>query len=274
MEPAEAFRKDRRARVSENACNEPLLESSRRFLVESIRAEYSYNFEWLSRPIIQYPQDIVAIQELIWRVKPDLVIETGVAHGGSVIFTASLLALLDYCDAVQTGQTIDPRAPKRKVLGIDIDIRSHNRVAIEAHPLAHRIEMIEGSSISPRITAQVFEKAKDFSRILVCLDANHTHNHVLAELDIYAKLVSQDSYCVVFDTIIDRLPDNMFADRPWGRGNNPTTAIQHFLSRLDAEPVVACDGQRLNFEVDAQIDNKLLISVAPGGYLRRIPNGN
>jgi cephalosporin hydroxylase len=274
MDHAEAFRAERAARVRENARNAPLLEASSRFLVESIRAGYSYNFEWLSRPIIQYPQDIVALQELIWRVKPDLIIETGIAHGGSVIMTASMLALLDYCDAVEAGKMLDPRVARRRVVGIDIDIHPHNRAAIAAHPLAHRIEMVEGSSIAPEVIAKVRDRAKDFTRILVCLDSNHTHDHVLAELEAYAVLVSPESYCIVFDTVIDRLPESALGDRVWGQGNNPLTAVDQFLAKLQTERVAACDGERLSFEADAQIDGKLLISVAPHGYLRRLPRGS
>src|SRR5437870_6980219 len=136
MTPIEAFRKERTARVGVNAGNIPLLESSKCFLVETIRSGYSYNFEWLSRPIIQYPQDIVAIQELIWQVKPDLIIETGIAHGGSVILSASMLALIDYTEAVASNSSLDPKASRRRALGVDIDIRAYNRAAIETHPLA------------------------------------------------------------------------------------------------------------------------------------------
>ena len=219
--------------------------------------EYSYHFNWLSRPIIQYPQDIVAIQELIWQIKPDLVIETGIAHGGSLILSASMLALLDYCDAVESGQMLDPKAARRRVLGIDIDIRAHNREAIEAHPMAHRIDMLQGSSIAPEIVAEVRKRATEHERVLVILDSNHTHAHVLAELEAYAPLVSPGSYCVVFDTVIEDLPAGMYPDRPWDVGNNPKTAVREFLTRSH------------DFVVDEDIEAKLLITVAPGGYLRR-----
>jgi cephalosporin hydroxylase len=227
-------------------------------MLESIKNKYSYNFAWLGRPIIQYPQDIVAMQDLIWQVKPDLIIETGIAHGGSLILSASMLALLDYTDAVTSGQPLDPAASYRRVLGIDIDIRSHNCAAIEAHPVAHKIEMIEGSSIAPEIIAQVHEKAKEHDCILVCLDSSHTHDHVLAELNAYARLTSKGSYCVVFDTIIEDMPAEIFPDRPWGPGNNPKTAIREYLK---THP---------EFEIDKRVDHKLLISVAPDGYLKRV----
>lgn len=219
---------------------------------------YAYNFSSLGRPIIQVPQDMVAIQELIWHIKPDLVIETGIAHGGSLVLSASMLALLDYCDAVETGQTLDPKASRRRVLGIDIDIRAHNREAIEAHPMAHRIDMIQGSSVAPSIVAEVHRRAVGHGRIMVILDSNHTHEHVLAELEAYAPLVSSGSYCVVFDTVIEDLPPGMYPDRPWDVGNNPKTAVREFLA-----------GNH-DFDVDEDMAAKLLITVAPGGYLRRI----
>jgi len=220
--------------------------------------KYSYHFEWQGRPIIQYPQDIVAVQELVWQIQPDLIIETGIAHGGSVIFSASMLALLDMRDAIEAGQTIDPSNSKRKVLGIDIDIRDHNRQAIEAHPMSSRIQMIEGSSIDHEIVGQVRLIASNYRRILVCLDSNHTHDHAMAELEAYAPLVSRGSYCVVFDTVIEDMPADMYPDRPWGPGDNPKTAVREYLK---AHP---------EFEVDTGIQNKLLITVAPGGYLRRV----
>ncbi len=210
--------------------------------------KYSYHFEWLGRPIIQYPQDVVAMQELIWNVQPDLIIETGIAHGGSLIFYAAMLELNAACGGPQDA----------RVLGIDIDIRAHNRAAIEAHPMSKRIDMIQGSSIAPVIIAQVHEKAASRENVLVILDSNHSHAHVLAELEAYAPLTSVDSYCVVFDTVIEDMPADMFPNRPWGKGDNPKTAVWEYL-KTHAE-----------FEIDRQMDNKLLISVAPSGYLKRV----
>ena len=167
---------------------------SRIWLRDTLKHRYTYNFSCMGRPIIQYPQDMVAMQELIWQIKPDLIIETGIAHGGSLILSASMLALLDMVDAIEQGRVLDPRQSNRKVLGVDIDIRAHNRAAIEAHPMATRIQMIQGSSIAPDIIQQVHDIAKDYQRILVCLDSNHTHEHVLAELEAYAPLTSIGSY--------------------------------------------------------------------------------
>lgn len=220
--------------------------------------KYSYHFDWLGRPIIQFPQDIVATQELIWEIKPDLIIETGIAHGGSLIFSASMLAQLDLCEAIAAGATINPSESKRLVLGIDIDIRSHNREAIEAHPMASRIQMIQGSSIDENIIAQVRAIAAQYSRVMVCLDSNHTHKHVLAELEAYAPLTSVGSYCCVFDTVVEDMPKSMFPDRPWGPGDNPKTAVWEYLK---THP---------EFQIDEDIPNKLLITVAPDGYLRRL----
>jgi cephalosporin hydroxylase len=217
------------------------------FLVASTEAKYPYNFFWLGRPIIQYPQDIIAMQELIWLVQPDLIVETGIAHGGSLIFSASMLELVAACGGSQEAM----------VLGVDIDIRAHNRAAIEAHPMSRRIEMIQGSSVAPEIIAQVRTRALGRSRVLVCLDSDHTHEHVLAELQAYAPLTSVGSYCVVFDTLIEDMPAEMFPDRPWGRGNNPKTAVWAFV---ETHP---------EFEIDKQLDQKLLITAAPDGYLKR-----
>ena len=218
---------------------------------------YSYNFTWLGRPIIQYPQDVVGLQELIWRVRPDLVVEMGIAHGGSLILTASMLALLEYDDAVARGTSLDPSAPVRRVLGVDIDIREHNRAAIESHPMASRIAMIEGSSIDPQVIAEVREFAADYGTVLVILDSNHTHEHVLAELEAYASLTTVGSYCIVFDTLVEDVPEEYFENRPWGKGDNPKTAVREFLQ---AHP---------EFEIDKDIETKLLITVAPDGFLRR-----
>jgi cephalosporin hydroxylase len=231
---------------------------------------YGYHFSWLDRPIIQYPQDILAAQELIWSTKPDLIIETGIAHGGSLILSASMLAILDYCEAVEAGKTLDPLRTRRRVIGIDIDIRKHNRSAIEAHPMSHRIDMIQGSSISPEVVKQVQKAARGCKRILTFLDSNHTHEHVLAELEAYAPLTSLDSYCVVFDTSIEDMPENAFPDRPWGKGNNPKTAVREYLRRLQEEGRTAADGAPLHFEINKMMENKLIITVAPDGFLKRV----
>jgi cephalosporin hydroxylase len=262
-----SFEQEVRSRIEDNGKNPLLLRAKSEFMHQSIMANYSYTFSWLSRPVIQYPQDMVAMHELIWQVKPDLIIETGIAHGGSLILSASMLAMIDYCEAVEAGKSLKPKDSHRRVLGLDIDIRNHNRAAIEAHPMAHKIDMIQGSSIAPDIITQVHEHAKGYERILVCLDSNHTHEHVLAELEAHAPLVSPESYCVVFDTIIEDMPDDMFPDRPWGKGNNPKTAVREYLRRLKEEGRTAVDGAPLHLEIDKMIENKLLITVAPDGYL-------
>ncbi|QIK38959.1 cephalosporin hydroxylase [Caldichromatium japonicum] len=258
MSPNDEFKHECRFEIEAQGNNQLLAVTTHNWIKIANKGKYSYHFEWLGRPIIQYPQDIVAMQELIWQIKPDLIIETGIAHGGSLIFYASMLALLDMCEAIETGAALDPKQSKRKVLGIDIEIRPHNREAIEAHPMVSRIQMIEGSSIAPEIIEQVKEAARGYQRVLVCLDSNHTHDHVLAELEAYAPLVSLGSYCVVFDTIVEDLPKELFPDRPWGPGNNPKTAVWEYLKNHP------------EFEIDKSIQHKLLITVAPDGYLRRI----
>lgn len=218
------------------------------FMESSIVPRYSYNFSWLGRPIIQYPQDIVALQEIIWATQPDLIIETGIAHGGSLIFSAAMLELNAACGGNGDAQ----------VLGIDIDIRAHNRAAIEAHPMSKRITMLEGSSVCRDIVAQVHAKAAEKEAVLVCLDSNHAHEHVLAELDAYAPLTSVGSYCVVFDTVIEDLPAGLFPDRPWDKGDNPKTAVHQWLKRHP------------EFEIDKAMNDRLLITAAPDGYLKRV----
>ena len=231
---------------------DPKFKTASDFLLQSISDRYSYNFSWLSRPIIQYPQDIVAFQELVSEARPDLILETGIAHGGSLVLSASMLCLLDVMEG------LDPRQSPRKVVGVDIDIRPHNRKALDEHPLRFKMELIQGSSIAPEIIQQVRSHADDVDRVLVSLDSNHTHEHVLAELNAYADLVSVGSYCIVFDTVVEDLPAGSFPDRPWDVGNNPKTAVHEWLK---THP---------DFEIDKDIDIKLLISVAPDGYLKRI----
>jgi len=252
------FRNEVENNILQISADPKLWDMSKGWMNETAKFRYTYNFSFLGRPIIQYPQDMVAMQELIWQIKPDLIIETGIAHGGSLIMNASMLAMLDLCDAIESGETLDPSQSKRKVLGIDIDIRAHNREAIEAHPMASRIQMIQGSSIAPEIIAQVKEIAQGYQRVMVSLDSNHTHDHVLAELEAYAPLTSVGSYCVVFDTIVEDMPADMFPDRPWGPGDNPKTAVWEYLK---THP---------EFEIDKSIQHKLLITVAPDGWLKRV----
>jgi cephalosporin hydroxylase len=224
-----------------NDDNTRFRELTREWFLESCRQRYSYRFTWMGRPIIQYPQDIVAMQELIWRLEPDLIIETGIAHGGSLVFYASMLELL---------------GGDRRVLGIDIDIRAHNRTAIDSHVMRKRIDMIEGSSIAPDIVSQVRELAAGRKRVMVILDSNHTHEHVLAELRAYGELVTPGSYLVVFDTVVEDMPDQCFPDRPWRRSNSPKSAVHAFLSETK------------RFELDHEIEERLMITVSPDGFLR------
>ena len=237
------FEEIKKENIKQLGQNQQLTALSNEWLVEVSRYKYSYNFTWLGRPIIQFPQDILALQEIIWQEMPDLVIETGIAHGGSLIFYASLLELI---------------GGDGKVLGIDIDIRNHNRIEIEKHPMFKRITLIQGSSVDDQVIHQVYELATGKKKILVVLDSDHNHTHVLRELVLYSPLVKKDSYLVVFDTVIEDMPEDFFPDRPWGKGNNPKTAVREFLKTND------------RFVVDKEIESKLLITVAPDGYLRCI----
>jgi len=220
-----------------------LIQKSIDWMTETSKYNYTYNFKWLGIPIIQFPQDMIAMQEIIWHVKPDLIIETGIAHGGSLIYYASLLELI---------------GENGIVVGIDIDIRAHNRERIETHPMIDRIRLIEGSSIDNTVADQVAEIAHNRQTVIVCLDAMHTHDHVASELSHYAHLVTPGSYLIVFDTLIEDMPDDFFPDRAWGKDNNPKTAVQEFLSTHS------------EFIVDHTIENKLMITVSPSGYLKRI----
>lgn len=241
MNPIEQFKKEVENNIEAQGKNTELKKKTSEFIEESIRSNYSYNFRWMGRPIIQYPQDMVMMQELIWEIKPDLIIETGIAHGGSIIFYASLLELIGHGE----------------ILGIDIDIREYNRKEIESHPMAKRIKMIQGSAIDKSIIEEVKKHTIGKKTVMVLLDSNHTHAHVLEELRLYSPFVTKGSYCVVFDTIVEDLPRGMF-DRPWDLGNNPKTAVFEFLKTNN------------DFVIDKGIDNKILISVAPDGYLKRI----
>ena len=237
------FEARNRAYINKMAIDISLQKLTKEWFIASSQYEYSYHFTWLGRPIIQFPQDIIAMQELIWRVKPNLIIETGIAHGGSLVFYASMLELL---------------SGDGRVLGIDIDIREHNRVEIEKHPMFKRITMIQGSSVDDGIAQQVYDFARDRKQVLVALDSNHTYEHVLRELQLYSPLVTKGSYLVVFDTIIEDMPKDSFPDHPWGKGNNPKTAVWEFLKTNE------------RFKIDKEIENKLLITVAPDGYLKCI----
>jgi len=227
--------------IARMAADKELRDLASELFTRSCEYRYSYNFSWLGRPVIQFPQDMIALQEIIWQVKPDLIIETGIAHGGSLIFSASILELV---------------GGEGSVLGIDIDIRQHNRVEIERHPMSKRITMLEGSSIAESIQTKVKEFSANKRSVLVILDSNHTHEHVLEELHLYSPLVTRGSYLVVFDTVIEDMPADCFPDRPWGKGNNPKTAVWEFLKTTD------------RFEIDKEIEAKLLITVAPDGYLK------
>ena len=238
------FKKEKKENIQKLSDSTKIKKLGLQFVNDTAPYKYSYNFTWMGRPIIQFPQDMVAMQEIVWETKPDLIIETGIAHGGSLVMYASFLEMIG----------------NGHVLGIDIDIREHNRKEIEKHQMFKRITMLEGSSISNEIAGKVIEFARDYKNIMVVLDSNHTHEHVLKELDLYSPLVSKGSYLVVFDTIIEDMAEDSFPNRPWGKGNNPKTAVWKFLENND------------RFVIDKQIENKLLITVSPDGFLKCVKN--
>ena len=244
MDPISQFKQERATDIAAMAGDEQLKQKSLDWMLHADKYKYTYNYTWLGRPIIKFPSDIVATQQIVWDVKPDLIIETGIAHGGSLILSASLLELIG-------GQG--------RVLGIDIDIREHNRKEIEAHPMMKRIDMIEGSSVGDDVMARVRAAAAKAKCVMVFLDSLHTHDHVLKELELYAPLVSVGSYMVLPDTFIEYFPKGYYAnDRPWDVGNNPMTALRAFLEK------------NKDFEIDRELCNKPMITEAFDGYLRRV----
>jgi len=219
--------------------NKKFIKSSKNWSLLASKIKYHYNFSWFGLPIIKFPNDILVMQEIIWKVKPDVIIETGIARGGSLIFFASLMKLIN-----KTG----------KVIGIDIDIRKHNKIALKKHFLAKNIKLIEGSSTSIEVIKKI-KKHLTKKKVLVVLDSMHTEKHVLNELAIYSKLVSKNSYLIVQDTFVEFFPKNHFKNRPWDKGNNPLTAIKKFLK------------SNKNYSIDENISAKAGITENPMGYL-------
>jgi cephalosporin hydroxylase len=242
MSDLKKFAEERKLNIHELSENVELRKKAVDSLIKDAgKNNYSYNFDWLGLPIIQLPQDMVAIQEVIWKTKPDIIIETGVARGGSLMLSASILQLIN---------------GNGKVIGIDIDLREHNKKAILSHPLSHRIQLIEGSSTDSSTIDAVKKLIEPDQKVMIILDSNHTHEHVFNELNLYQDLVSAGCYLIVMDTVIDEMPDNYFPQKPWGKANNPKTAVHEFLKTSK------------RFAIDKEIQNKLVISVAPDGYLK------
>ncbi|HWQ42728.1 MAG TPA: cephalosporin hydroxylase family protein [Desulfosporosinus sp.] len=242
LNPIEEFKRDCDNEIVSMSLDDKLKELSINWMASTAKHKYTYHFTWMGRPIIQYPQDLLALQEIIWQIKPEVIIETGIAHGGSLIFYASMLELIAHGE----------------VIGIDLDIREHNRVEIEKHVMFKRITMLEGSSTDAEIVQEVKRLCSDKKCVMVVLDSNHTHSHVLEELKLYSPLVTAGSYLIVMDTGVDDMPEQLYAERPWGKGNNPKTAVKEFLRTTD------------RFIIDEKIHSKLLITVAPDGYLKCI----
>lgn len=254
-----SFKSEVKKEILVQGKDKKILNLTKKWMERAQELKYSYHFEWMGRPIIQHPQDMIAAQQLIWDIKPDLIIETGIARGGSLIFYASLLELIS-----QSG--VNKNA---KVLGIDIDIRKDNLKSIKKHPMIKRINLIEGSSTDRKIYEKVYKFSKKFKKIMVLLDSNHTEKHVIEELEIYAKLVSKNSYCVVFDTLIDDFPLVCGKNRPWGKNNNPKSALNKYLKKIRKKPHFDLNKRKIGFKIDSSIDNQILISVSRGGFLKR-----
>jgi cephalosporin hydroxylase len=237
------FKSEKEARIKSFTVDEEFREATSKWRAMALERKYMNNFSWLGRPLIQFPGDVMAVQELIFAIRPTVVIETGVAHGGSLILSSSMLKL----------NGIDG-----KVIGVDIEIRPHNRDAIQNHRHSDLITLYEGSSTDPKIVEQIKSNVSPADTVMVFLDSNHTHDHVLAELNAYSDMVSVGSYLVVFDTHVEDMPDDyVWLNRPWGKGNNPKTAVLEWIKNND------------NFEIDNDIENQVLITSAPDGFLYR-----
>ena len=243
MNEVEKYKDAVKQNIVDQGNDAAFLALGKQWVQETMNKKFIYNFTWMGRPIIQHPHDTMALQELIWQIKPDLIIETGIAHGGSIIFSASMLELL---------------GGNGEVIAIDIDIRKHNRDEIESHPMFKRIKLVEGSSVDINTIEKVKELAAGKKNIMVILDSNHTHEHVTKELELYAPFVSINSYIVVFDTWVEDVTENYYPDRPWDKGNNPKTAVWDFIKT------------NTDFIIDKSIEHKLSITLAPDGYLKRI----
>lgn len=243
-DPIKQFQEERAADIARMGQDAELRQKSLDWMLHADKYKYTYNFSWMGRPIIKYPNDMVVQQELMWKLKPDLVVETGIAHGGSIIFSAAMMEMMG----------IDG-----EVVGVDIDIRPHNRREIENHPMAKRITMFEGSSTDEELFAQVRKKAEGKKCVMVLLDSLHSHEHVYNELQLYPDLVTEGSYLILPDTFIELFPKGYYShNRPWDVGDNPMTAMRQFLQEDD------------RFEIDQEIDNKLMITEGINGYLKRV----
>lgn len=223
-----------------------LFDASTDLVLASDKYRYSYLWSWMGVPIIQRPADVLALQEIVWETKPDVIVETGVARGGSVVFFASLLRMLG--------------KPDGKVIGVDIDIRAHNRDTIERHPMASSIALIEGSSVAPETIQKVNAHIMDGASVMVVLDSDHSRNHVLAELRAYCNLVSKGQFLVAADTILGFIPPEKaptYYSKVLLAGDEPLAAVRAFLAENDS------------FALDP-INGKLIMSSSPHGYLRRV----
>ena len=238
------FFSQRNKDIEDMASDSHLRDLSLQWMVESDRYKYTYNFTWMGRPVIKYPSDMIVQQELMWNLRPDLIIETGVAHGGSIIYSASMMKMMGI-----TGS----------VIGIDIDIRDHNRKEIENHPMYDAIHLYEGDSTDTEIVQKVQKHVDKANTVLVILDSLHTHEHVLKELTLYSKFVSKHSYIILRDTFIEFFPKGYYSrNRPWDVGNNPYTAMHEFLKNNSS------------FMIDKMLSSKAVITETIDGYLKRV----
>jgi cephalosporin hydroxylase len=238
-----SFEQNKRAHATALGQDQQLFAAATELLTAADKYGYAYLWSWLGVPIIQLPADVMATQEVIWATKPDIIIETGVARGGSVLFMASLLELIG----------------KGKVIGVDIDIRAHNRDSIERHPMSKRVLLIEGPSTAPSVMAQVRQEIPANAAVMAILDSDHSRAHVLDELRHYGPLVTPGCYLIVADTRLGHLDASQTPQKRskvWLKGNEPLSALQDYLHETE------------RFEIDPVINGKLILASSPGGYLR------
>ncbi len=244
------FERQKEKRIFSYSKNHKIKKLFKHYNTEIDLAKYSYNFSWMGIPIIQYPGDMIVMQELIYKINPDLIIECGIARGGSLIYYASLLKLLG--------------KKRSKILGIDLDIRNHTRIVLKNHPLKNKIKYIQGSSVDKNIFKKVKSFSKKYKKKIVILDSNHTHDHVLKELNFYSKLVSKNLYIVVFDTTVNIFEKKKISKlkksyrfKEWGKNNNPMTATLEFLKK------------NKNFKIDKSLNYKSFCTSTFNGFLKK-----
>ena len=245
------FQKQRVSYAKQLATRRDILDNSIEWMNQTAPFKYVYNWDWAGVPVIQFPQDLIALHEVIWKTEPDVIIETGVARGGSLLFSASMLALLD----IKEKLSFDMHKTMRRVIGIDIDIRHHCIEAISSSPFSPMVSLVHGDSASPSVIKEAVAEIQKEQKVMVILDSCHSYQHVLSELHLLVPYVSSGCYLVVGDTSLEYATEANNAHKPWSTANSPLTAIQAYLASNPG-----------SLEQDTLIKTKLLISSQHEGY--------